>query len=92
MKIMLLFIMLFCSSCVSSAVVLRDFSTRVYYPCEDWQTEKPEGKFCYHYCARWRFLKPKISENCTLWSDDIIDPMDIDDWDNIKNANFKLSK
>ena len=90
MKLILIFILILITCCASSMVSLRKFPDRTYRPCQNFETEKPVGKFCYRYCVKYRFMRSDVSENCIKWETDVRDLSTDGDFEAFRAGGFIL--
>lgn len=77
-----LFLIIFIS-CAQTSEGVRSFSSRTYRLCK-------EHHACYRWCASYKFLSKKKTENCDKWGYHIVDLSKPDNFKLFKDSNFVL--
>lgn len=89
----LLLLLTIVSSCAEALLSPRAFQERRYRPCQSDEIQDGTtaiGKFCFKYCAKYKFLRADISENCVIWKTDIKDLAKESDFLEFRSAGFVL--
>lgn len=91
-NIFILILLLVNFSCAIAWLSPRAFPERRYRPCQDFEVKdgNSTGKFCHHYCAKYKAFHSDISENCKEWITDVKDLTTRADFLSFRDGGFVL--
>lgn len=87
-------------ACSTLPSIIYTFQEREYHPCGEQQFKdlfpesKPEqaaGLFCFRYCAKYKFWRSHVGQNCVQWETDVQDLKVFDNFKKFRDAGFSLS-